>query len=57
MVKGCALRGRYSLGDKKTSQHLEIRKDDKSNTVTTVHKDCLLIIKIEDEYVEDTRSD
>ena len=42
MVKGCALRGRYTEDGEKTFQNLEIRDDDKSNAVTTVQKDCLV---------------
>ena len=41
--KGCAMRGRYlkdNSGD--TQQQIEIRKDDKTNAITTVAKDCLI---------------
>ena len=41
-VKGGALRGRYNK-DGSTSQKLEIRKDDKSNAITTVKKDSLCV--------------
>lgn len=49
IVKGAALRGRYldtnsrsKKTDAGTYQALEIRDDDKSNCVTTVHKDCMI---------------
>ena len=38
-VKCGAFRGRYINGTKKTRQMLEIRKDQKTNTLTTVQKD------------------
>lgn len=38
---GAAQRGRYN-GNDKTEQHIEIRKDNKSNCVTTVQKDTLI---------------
>lgn len=38
---GAAQRGRYN-GNDKTEQHIEIRKDNKSNCVTTVQKDTLV---------------
>lgn len=38
---GAAQRGRYN-GNDKTKQHIEIRKDNKSNCVTTVQKDTLI---------------
>lgn len=38
---GAAQRGRYE-DDKNTSQHIEIRKDGKSNCLTTVQKDTLV---------------
>lgn len=40
-VIGAAQRGRY-VDDNKTEQHIEIRKDNKSNCVTTVQKDTLV---------------
>ena len=41
-IKGGAIRGRYN--DKgKTNQHLEIRKDTKSNAITTVQKDNIAV--------------
>ena len=40
--KGCALRGRY-IGTNETKQQIEIRKDNISNTITTVQKDSLVI--------------
>lgn len=46
---GCAFRGRYSATNSRTVkvagqtyQALEIRKDKKSNAVTTVNKDCMI---------------
>lgn len=42
LVTGGAMRGRYG-GDGKTSQKLEVRDDNKSNSMTTVQKDSLLI--------------
>lgn len=38
---GAAQRGRYE-DDKNTSQHIEVRKDGKSNCLTTVQKDTLV---------------
>ena len=38
---GAAQRGRYNGGDK-TEQHIEVRKDNKSNCLTTVQKDTLV---------------
>lgn len=38
---GAAQRGRY-VDENKTEQHIEIRKDNKSNCVTTVQKDTLV---------------
>ena len=38
---GAAQRGRYE-DDKNTSQHIEVRKDGKSNCLTTVQKDSLV---------------
>lgn len=38
---GAAQRGRY-VDDNKTEQHIEVRKDNKSNCVTTVQKDTLI---------------
>ena len=38
---GAAQRGRYE-DDKNTSQHIEVRKDGKSNCLTTVQKDTLI---------------
>ena len=38
---GAAQRGRY-VDDNKTEQHIEIRRDNKSNCVTTVQKDTLI---------------
>lgn len=41
--KGCAMRGRYVKGSPKTTkQQIEIRKDNKTNAITTVSKDCLI---------------
>lgn len=40
-VIGAAQRGRYTDGGK-TEQHIEVRKDSKSNCVTTVQKDTLV---------------
>lgn len=42
IAKGCAKRGRYNQ-DGSISQKIEIRNDDKSNCLTTVSKDSLLI--------------
>jgi DNA (cytosine-5)-methyltransferase 3A len=44
-VKGGAIRGRYN-DEGKTNQHLEIRKDAKSNAITTVQKDSVAVSKI-----------
>jgi len=41
-VKGGAIRGRYN-DEGKTNQHLEIRKDTKSNAITTVQKDSIAV--------------
>jgi|TARA_R110002050_G_C8878045_1_gene508619 DNA (cytosine-5)-methyltransferase 3A len=41
-VKGGAIRGRYNE-EGKTDQHLEVRKDAKSNAVTTVQKDSIAV--------------
>ena len=38
---GAAQRGRYADGEK-TEQHIEVRKDNKSNCLTTVQKDTLV---------------
>ena len=43
-VKGGAIRGRYN-DEGKTNQHLEVRKDAKSNAITTVQKDSVAIVK------------
>lgn len=40
-VIGAAQRGRY-VDENKTEQHIEVRKDNKSNCVTTVQKDTLI---------------
>ena len=40
-VIGAAQRGRYVVGDK-TEQHIEVRKDGKSNCLSTVQKDSLV---------------
>ena len=45
-IKGCSLRTRNYMGQ---PQQLEIRKDNVSNTVTTVTKDCMVAI-IDDLY-------
>ncbi len=42
IVKGCSLRTRNYRGQ---AQQLEIRKDDVSNTLTTVQKDSMLALK------------
>ena len=47
-VKGGAIRGRYN-NEGKTNQHLEIRKDAKSNAITTVQKDSIAVSKIRDK--------
>tara|TARA_R100000734_G_scaffold18764_1_gene16443 strand:- start:2442 stop:3680 length:1239 start_codon:yes stop_codon:yes gene_type:complete len=47
-VKGGAIRGRYN-DEGKTNQHLEIRKDAKSNAITTVQKDSIAVSKIRDK--------
>ena len=39
---GCAMRGRYE-GDK-TVQHIELNKEEYSNSITTVAKDSLVAI-------------
>ena len=44
-VIGAAQRGRYNGGDK-TEQHIEIRKDGKSNCLSTVQKDTLVCAPI-----------
>jgi len=41
-VKGGAIRGRYNE-DGKTEQRLEVRKDDKTNSITTVQKDSVVV--------------
>jgi DNA (cytosine-5)-methyltransferase 3A len=41
-VKGGAVRGRYNE-DGKTEQCLEVRKDDKTNSITTVQKDSVVV--------------
>tara|TARA_R110002049_G_scaffold4919_2_gene34469 strand:+ start:166 stop:1542 length:1377 start_codon:yes stop_codon:yes gene_type:complete len=41
-VKGGAIRGRYN-DEGKTNQHLEVRKDAKSNAITTVQKDSIAV--------------
>lgn len=41
-VKGWAVRGRYNE-DGKTEQRLEVRKDDKTNSITTVQKDSVVV--------------
>ena len=41
---GAALCGRYN-SDGKTEQKIEIRNDEISNTLTTVQKDSLVVIK------------
>lgn len=41
-VKGGAVRGRYNE-DGKTEQRLEVRKDDKTNSITTVQKDSIVV--------------
>jgi len=41
-VKGGAVRGRYNE-DGKTEQRLEVRKDDKTNSITTVQKDSVVV--------------
>lgn len=43
-VKGGAVRGRYNE-DGKTEQRLEVRKDDKTNSITTVQKDSVVVDK------------
>lgn len=55
MLKGCAIRGRYiETGNRwqkvkgGTVQCLEIRDDDKLNAIMTVHKDCMICEKLED---------
>jgi DNA (cytosine-5)-methyltransferase 1 len=40
--RSCAMRGRYN-DDKSTTQQLEIRRDELSNTITTVQKDSLVV--------------
>jgi DNA (cytosine-5)-methyltransferase 3A len=42
---GAAQRGRY-VDDKNTEQHIEVRKDSKSNCLTTVQKDTLVCTPI-----------
>lgn len=37
------MRGRYTKGDGKTEQHLELREDDLCNALTTVQKDSLIV--------------
>lgn len=39
---GCAMRGRYENG--KTVQHIELNKEEHSNSITTVAKDSLVVI-------------
>jgi DNA-cytosine methyltransferase len=41
-VKGGAVRGRYNE-DGKVEQRLEVRKDDKTNSITTVQKDSIVV--------------
>ena len=41
-TKGAAIRGRYD-DTGKIKQRIEVRKDDKSNTLTTVQKDTILV--------------
>jgi len=41
-IKGGAIRGRYN-DEGKTDQHLEVRKDAKSNAITTVEKDNIAL--------------
>ncbi len=43
-IKGGAIRGRYNYKNK-INQHLEVRKDAKSNAITTVQKDNVAIVK------------
>lgn len=50
-VNGAALRGRYNK-DGKTEQHIEVRSDEISNTITTVQKDSL-VMEVEKEVVDD----
>lgn len=42
LVKGCAQRGRYNP-DGSTSQKIEVRNDDKSNCLTSVQKDSMIL--------------
>lgn len=45
VVVGAAQRGRY-VKDNKTEQHIEVRRDNKSNCLTTVQKDTLVCAPI-----------
>jgi DNA (cytosine-5-)-methyltransferase len=45
VVVGAAQRGRY-VNDNKTEQHIEVRRDNKSNCLTTVQKDTLVCAPI-----------
>lgn len=44
VVVGAAMRGRYN-SDSKTEQKIEVRDDELSNTITTVQKDSLVVMK------------
>ena len=46
---GCATRGRYINDTKQIQQHLEVRLDGKTNTITTVPKDCLMVLPLYEE--------
>lgn len=50
LVKGAAQRGRY-IGDK-IEQLLEIRKDDKSNCITTIDKNSYLAVLLNDDVLK-----
>jgi site-specific DNA-cytosine methylase len=54
VVKGGAIRGRYNEQGK-TEQRLEVRDDDKTNAITTVSKDSVVVADIVGKYVTELR--
>ena len=43
VIVGAAMRGRYTKGDGKTEQHVEINEEGICNALTTVQKDSLIL--------------
>ena len=61
--KGCAMRGRYIESNNRGKKHeggtyqaIEVRKDDKANSVTTVTKDGMICTPIQLGHISNTNS-